>query len=125
MDGVLQIAALLGCLGGGELPVGIVAPSPAPQVAVHVQSPSDRWLGEDKFRHVGASWAAMVFTYAAARSVNDDTDTALAIALPVTAALGIAKEAADHRRGGPFSARDLVADALGAGAAWLFLREVR
>jgi hypothetical protein len=67
----------------------------------------------------------MVFTYAAARAVHDDSRTSIAIALPVTAALGLAKEAVDHRRGGPFSARDLAADALGAGAAWLVLRAVR
>ena len=86
---------------------------------------ADSWTGEDKFRHAAASWAAMVFTYAAARAVHDDSDTALAVAVPVTAAAGIAKEIVDRRRGGPFSFRDLAADALGAGAAWLFLREVR
>lgn len=97
------------------------AQSPTPVV----QMPADSWLGEDKFRHFAASWAAMVFTYSAARAVDDDHNTAVAIALPVTAAFGIAKEVVDHRRGGPFSFRDLTADALGAGAAWLFLREVR
>lgn len=86
---------------------------------------ADSWTGEDKFRHAAASWAAMVFTYAAARAVHDDSDTAFAVALPVTAAAGIGKEIVDRRRGGPFSFRDLAADALGAGAAWLFLREVR
>jgi uncharacterized protein YfiM (DUF2279 family) len=86
---------------------------------------ADSWTGEDKFRHAAASWAAMVFTYAAARAVHDDSDTAIAIAVPVTVSFGIAKEVADRRRGGPFSFRDLAADALGAGAAWLFLREVR
>lgn len=86
---------------------------------------ADSWTGEDKLRHAAASWAAMVFTYAAARAVHDDPDTAIAVALPVTASFGIAKEIVDRRRGGPFSFRDLAADALGAGAAWLFLREVR
>ncbi|MBR9988714.1 MAG: hypothetical protein KFH98_03105, partial [Gemmatimonadetes bacterium] len=90
-----------------------------------LQTAADRWTGEDKFRHAAASWAAMVFTYGVVRAVDDDPDTALAIALPVTAVIGIAKEVSDHRRGGPFSFRDLAADALGAGAAWLFLREVR
>jgi uncharacterized protein YfiM (DUF2279 family) len=87
--------------------------------------PADSWTGEDKFRHAAASWAAMVFTYAAARAAHDDSDAAIAIALPVTGAFGVAKEIVDHRRGGPFSFRDLAADALGAGAAWLFLREMR
>jgi uncharacterized protein YfiM (DUF2279 family) len=144
MDGVLQLAALLVALGGPADP-GMVdgpadrfagaglrtahdnAPAPAPGFVTPlvVQLPADSWTGEDKFRHAAASWAAMVFTYAAARAVHDDSEAALAFALPVTASLGIAKEIVDQRRGGPFSFRDLAADALGAGAAWLFLREVR
>ena len=126
MDGILQVAVLLAALGGP----GHNAAAPAdalmlmrPPLPVEMQSPPDPWTSEDKFRHAAASWAAMVFTFAAVRSV-DDADTALAIAVPVTAAFGIAKEVVDRRRGGPFSFRDLAADALGAGAAWLFLREV-
>lgn len=146
MDGVLQIGVLLMSLGGvvhSGQPAGIAVPgapaapappAPSPVVALTLVTtqmdaeftqPSDRWPGEDKFRHAGASWAAMVFTYAAARAVHDDSGTAIAVALPVTAALGVAKEFIDRRRGGPFSAGDLVADALGAGVAWLVLREVR
>jgi len=151
MDGVLHVAVVLVSLGGAvsvQSPAD-AAPPPvsvrddvqeslaaarvnrtadpfAPTVAALTsQQPADRWLSEDKFRHAGASWAAMVFTYAGARAIHDDGRAAIAIALPVTAALGLAKEAVDHRRGGPFSARDLVADALGAGAAWLVLRAVR
>lgn len=139
MDGVLHVAVLLASMGtaaSADSPRGgVAAPTvvsaramhpPIPsEVRVTLQQPADRWLGEDKFRHAGASWAAMVFTYAAARAIHDDSRAALAVALPVTAALGLAKEAVDYRRGGPFSARDLAADALGAGAAWLVLREVR
>lgn len=127
MDGILQVAVLLAGIGGSAQ--GAAAPPDVllrmtPPVPVEAHSPSDPWTGEDKFRHAAASWAAMVFTFAAVRSVHDDPDTALAIAIPVTAAFGIAKEIVDHRNGRPFSFRDLAADALGAGAAWLFLREV-
>jgi uncharacterized protein YfiM (DUF2279 family) len=153
MDSVLQLGALLVALGGAAGPHGspavvagavaiddmvptaiVVAPMAAPVSAafardlrplLHLQPPADSWTGEDKFRHVAASWTAMVFTYAVTRVASDDSDTAIAVALPVTAAFGIAKEIADHRGGGPFSFRDLAADALGAGAAWLFLREMR
>ena len=150
MDGVLHVAVVLVSLGGGvgvrspqnaaALPVSVAdehqvpgaarahrAPDPPGPIeaALRSRQTADRWLSEDKFRHAGASWAAMVFTYAAARTIHDDGRTSLAVALPVTAALGLAKEAVDHRRGGPFSIRDLAADALGAGAAWLVLRAVR
>ena len=147
MDGILQVAVLLAALAGpADGAVALAVPAdgavalagPADGAAASVdarmlmsgplplelQSPSDPWTSEDKFRHAAASWAAMVFTFAAVRSVHDERDTALTVAVPVTAAFGIAKEIVDHRRGGPFSFRDLAADALGAGAAWLFLREV-
>ena len=152
MDGVLQVAALLLALGGppppdpaslygygsfghaGEPPPGAIFLRAAElqhtqmsrnRIAKPGPGAADSWTSEDKFRHFAASWAAMVFTYSTARAVHDDPDTAIAIALPVTGAFGIAKEVADRRRGGPFSFRDLTADALGAGVAWLFLREVR
>ena len=130
MDGILQVAVLLAGIvaadtGAAPVDAFVAADSAAASLdALDMRSPSDPWTSEDKFRHVAASWAAMVFTYAAVRSVNDDSDTALAIALPVTAAFGVAKEVVDRRRGGPFSFRDLAADALGSGVAWLFLREV-
>lgn len=110
---------------------GIAVPERAPEtsgVAPAVrgyQAAADAWTSEDKFRHAAASWAAMVFTYAAARAIEEDTDAALTIALPVTASFGIAKEIVDRRNGGPFSFRDLTADAIGAAVAWIFLREVR
>jgi uncharacterized protein YfiM (DUF2279 family) len=135
MDSVIHVAVLIGSMSGA---VDVERANVAPSVAVHAQSTAariqapapvqqvnDAWLGEDKFRHAGASWAAAVFTYAAVRSVHDDGETATAVALPVAAALGIVKELVAYRRGGRFSGRDLVADALGAGAAWLVLREVR
>jgi uncharacterized protein YfiM (DUF2279 family) len=144
MDGVLQLTALLVGLAGTPPPALHAPADTGPRAVAHTsvqvvpgtephpiamplfgQRPADPWLSEDKFRHAAASWAAMVFSYAAARAVHDDSDTAFAVALPVTAGLGIAKEVADRRRGGPFSFRDLAADALGAGAAWFFLREMR
>ncbi|HEX2166237.1 MAG TPA: hypothetical protein VHG09_03265 [Longimicrobiales bacterium] len=101
-----------------RMPAGVAQP-----LRLH-QAPVDSWLSEDKFRHAAASWAAMVFTYAATSAFTDNDDTALAVAVPVTAAFGIAKEVVDRRRGGPFSFRDLTADAIGAAAAWFFLREM-
>lgn len=98
--------------------VQVTAPAPALR-------PGAVWPGEDKFRHVAMSWATMVFAYAAVRAADQDDGTALAIAVPLTAAAGIGKEIADRRRGRGFSLRDLVADAAGAGIAWLVLREVR
>jgi uncharacterized protein YfiM (DUF2279 family) len=126
MRALMQIAAVMSAAAGSPSePVGPVATAEraAPVTAVAVDAP-DPSLREDKYRHAAGSWTAAVFGYAAARSVTD-ARTALAVALPATAAAGIAKELFDRRAGGPFSLRDLAADAVGAGAAWLLLREIR
>jgi uncharacterized protein YfiM (DUF2279 family) len=85
----------------------------------------DAWLGADKFQHFGMSFAITAYGFGAARTAGLDTGAALRVALPVAAAAGVGKEIHDRGRGGPFSVRDLVADALGIAAAWLILREVR
>lgn len=100
------------------------APIPQPQPVLQ-QVKEDRWLGPDKFQHFAVSFAVTSFAFAAASAADQDTDVALTIAIPIGAAAGIGKEISDRRRGDIFSARDLVADALGIAAAWVLLREVR
>lgn len=107
MDDIIRIAAMVAAMSAAE-------PEPAPPA----------WPGEDRFRHVAMSWAVTSFTFAAARAAQSDNDTALAIALPVSAAVGIGKELVDRRDGGAFSAGDLVADVVGMGLAYFILREV-
>jgi uncharacterized protein YfiM (DUF2279 family) len=93
--------------------------------AAVAQQPADAWLGSDKFRHFWMSYATSAFAFAGARAAGLDADAALLVSLPVAGAAGIGKEVHDRRRGGIFSVRDLVADALGIGAAYFLLREVR
>jgi uncharacterized protein YfiM (DUF2279 family) len=93
--------------------------------ATAAQQPADAWLGSDKFRHFWMSYATAAFTFAGARAAGLDADAALMVALPAAGAAGVGKEVRDRRRGGIFSVRDLVADALGIGAAYFLLREVR
>jgi uncharacterized protein YfiM (DUF2279 family) len=85
----------------------------------------DAWLGADKFTHAAASWAAVAFAFGATRSAGVPRDDALLVATSAALTAGIAKELIDRRRYGLFSVRDLVADALGVGVAYFFLREVR
>ena len=85
----------------------------------------DAWLGPDKFRHFWTSYAVTAFSFAAARSVDLDVDAALIASLGTGALAGIGKEFHDRRGGRIFSLRDLVADALGLGAAYLLLRRTR
>jgi uncharacterized protein YfiM (DUF2279 family) len=115
------VRAALVCMAVAAPSTGV--PAAAPVIAA--PQPADLWLGADKFRHAGMSFAITAYGYGAARAAGADRGAALYIALPVAAAAGVGKEIHDHRRGGVFSIRDLVADAVGVAAAWLFLREVR
>jgi putative lipoprotein len=142
MDELIRVALLLNALGGTP---GAAVPEPrTPAAAQQPQQPApvqtgdawpgasgarpgagDAWLGADKFRHFWMSYATTAFAFASARAAGQDTDTALRIAIPVAGTAGIGKEIRDLRTGRGFSARDLVADALGIAGAYFLLREVR
>ncbi len=72
------------------------------------------WFGTDKMAHFAAS-AALA---AAASDLLDDGGRAkcqtATIAIGMSLAVGTAKEFHDVRRGGPFSARDMLANLTGA-----------
>ena len=96
---LVLMGVLLGCSGGGP---------------GAVQEPADAWFAEEKLQHFTVSAAATTMGYGAVRLALD-RDEARAAAAATAFALGIAKEVADLRRGGPFSLKDLVWDAAGVG----------
>jgi putative lipoprotein len=126
MDELIRTGLLLAALAAPP-----AAGSPQSAAALRLEAPSvvtqyrDPWLGRDKFQHFWVSFAATSFAFAAATSAGQDTDAALTISIPLAAAAGVGKELHDRRAGTFFSARDLVADALGIAAAFVLLREVR
>ena len=81
--------------------------------------PQDRWLGRDKLKHFAAAAAIQSLAYAAVRPQVASRSSAVWSATAVTATISLGKEVVDRRRGGRFSARDLVWDAAGAGTATL------
>jgi putative lipoprotein len=87
--------------------------------------PADRWFGDDKLRHFFMSFAATAYAYAGARAVGFDAVESLPVAAGFAAAAGIGKEVHDRRRNWRFSAKDLVWDAAGIGAAVLLLLSAR
>lgn len=92
-----------------------VAPAASGEAGVAKASPAvpaDRWLAEDKARHFAMSFAATGMSYGAARLALEPA-TARATAVGAAVAMGIGKELWDVARGGPFSVKDLVWDALG------------
>ena len=86
-------------------PAALAAPSP------------DRWLGGDKLRHFALAGMVQGSGFGLATAAGVRRRPALLSASVATAAVSLAKEWHDRRRGGVFSARDLVWDAAGA-ALW-------
>lgn len=79
------------------------------------------WFGPDRVKHFFISFFVQSASYSLARSVNLEHRAALGSATAVTAAVAFSKEVWDRKRGGTFDRRDLVWDAVGAGAATLLL----
>lgn len=80
--------------------------------------PRDAWLGEDKLQHFFVSFAVTSLSTSGARMAGLDARPSLAVGAGVGAGAGILKEVRDARRPGGFaSARDLVWDFAGVGAA--------
>jgi uncharacterized protein YfiM (DUF2279 family) len=86
----------------------------------------DRWLGEDKFQHFFASFAATAVATGAARAAGLDASSSIAVGAGTGAALGIWKEIRDERiPGRRASFRDLVWDFAGVGAAAIVAAQAR
>ena len=97
----------------------------APAVDVALTQPlTDPWLGEDKLRHFGLSFAAGSFAYGAGR-VLLEADAALGVSAAAAVAAGVGKEWLDVRRGRPWSWKDLAWDAAGAAAALIISNNSR
>lgn len=77
----------------------------------------DAWLGADKFKHAGMSYAITAFSFAA----TDSEEAAIASG----AVAGILKEVMDRRRGSLFSVRDLIWDAAGIALGYAVIKQTR
>jgi uncharacterized protein YfiM (DUF2279 family) len=83
------------------------------------------WFTPDRVKHFFLSFFVQSAGYSVARGVGLGREAALVPATAATAAVGLSKELWDRKRGTGFDRRDLVWDAIGAGAASaLLLRTV-
>ena len=83
----------------------------------------DSWFGIDKIKHFFISAFIESVSYSALQAAKVDRRPALAGAIGVSAALGVARELHDKRTpGNHFSYRDLTWDALGIGAGAVMLK---
>lgn len=86
---------------------------------VSAQRFEDRWYGEDKVRHLGASAAITAIGYGGSRVVFG-VDESIGVAIGVAAVAGLLRELHDGR----FSYKDLVWDAVGIAAGYFWIREI-
>lgn len=93
----------------GEAPV---APLVIADRADRMAQERDRWLGEDKLRHLGVAFAATTMTYAGARTLLEPGPSRVFAATAASIA-SVGKELHDLRTGSGFSYRDLAWDAAG------------
>ena len=83
----------------------------------------DSWFGIDKIKHFFMSAFIESVSYSALQAAHVNRRPALAGAIGVSAAFGVARELHDSRTpGNHFSYRDLTWDAVGIGAGALMLR---
>ena len=99
----------------GHLLVAIVLLGPVSRPA------AARWFGPDRVKHFFLSFFVQSASYSVARAANTGHGPALIAASGVTAAAAVSKELWARKRKTGFDARDLVWDALGAGAATALL----
>jgi uncharacterized protein YfiM (DUF2279 family) len=85
----------------------------------------DRWIAEDKAKHMLTSMAVVGFAHSGARMVSLKGNDALVAAAAGAAAAGIWKEFHDRSAGRPFSFRDLAWDAVGIGLGLLLVSHAR
>ena len=90
-------------------------------VSLLLAPPRDQWFGRDKIKHFFVSAFAQSVSFSLLRVAGMEGPSAVLGASALTATVSVGKEVRDRRAGGPFSARDLVWDAAGAGAATLYL----
>jgi uncharacterized protein YfiM (DUF2279 family) len=86
-------------------------------LSLSLLAPPDHWFGPDKLKHFFLAAFTQSVTYSALQLAGVRHDHALASAWVVTAGVSVGKELHDRKVTGLFSARDLVWDAAGAGAA--------
>ena len=87
--------------------------------------PRDSWFGPDKVQHFFMTAFIQSAAYGGLRVTSLDHSASLAGATVTSAVFSVGKEMRDKRTQNLFSAKDLVWDAAGAGAATLMLQHTR
>jgi hypothetical protein len=97
----------------------------ASPVTVSAQQKSEPIFGIDKVKHFFIAGFVETMTFAALEAAGAKRSPARTAAIGTTAVVSFGREIHDRRTKGLFSVKDLLWDALGAGAALLVINKVR
>jgi uncharacterized protein YfiM (DUF2279 family) len=87
--------------------------------------PKDSMFGPDKVKHFFMAGFVEAITFAGLQAAGVNRSSAKSAAIGTTVVVSIGREVHDKRTKGLFSVRDLVWDALGAGAALLVINKAQ
>jgi uncharacterized protein YfiM (DUF2279 family) len=88
--------------------------------------PRDKWLAEDKLKHMFASFVVTTISSSAIRAAGASSSTSVWAGAAVGVGAGAWKELTDlRRRGETASYKDFVWDVAGVGAASVLVRQAR
>jgi hypothetical protein len=87
--------------------------------------PADPVFGVDKVKHFFIAGFVETMTFSGLQAAGANRSPARAGAIGATAVVSLGREIHDRRKKGLFSVKDLVWDALGAGAALLVINKTR
>src|SRR5215207_2936983 len=102
--------------------VGVVL---LPAATVHAQQKSEPIFGVDKVKHFFIAGFVETMTFAGLEAAGAKKSPARTAAIGTTIVVSLGREMHDRRTKGLFSVKDLVWDALGAGAALLVINKTR
>ena len=92
---------------------------------VHAQQKTDPLFGVDKVKHFFIAGFVETMTFAGLEAAGAKKSPARTAAIGTTVVVSFGREIHDRRKKGLFSVKDLLWDALGAGAALLVINKTR
>ena len=97
----------------------------SPPTMIQAQQKTDPIFGIDKVKHFFIAGFVESMTFAGLQAAGSNRSTARTAAIGTTAVVSFGRELHGRRTNGQFSVKDLVWDALGAGAALLIINKTR
>ena len=124
----LKLALLIAVAVTACSPPASVATTPTPPPVARDSAPptpDDSFFGIDKVKHFFIAGFVESMAFAGAQAAGSERSTARPVAIGAVGTVSVGRELYDWRAKGHFSVRDLVWDALGAGAALLVLNKTQ